>query len=44
MTIEDYEKVLDLWENTDGIGLSDADSKEAIFIIWQLIYTMEYFL
>ena len=30
MTIADYEQVYDLWEKTEGIGLSDADSKENI--------------
>lgn len=30
MTIEDYKNVYDLWKNCEGIGLSDADSKEGI--------------
>ncbi len=30
MTIADYEQVFDLWDKTEGIGLSDADSKENI--------------
>ena len=30
MTIKDYEEVYALWKNTEGIGLSDADSKEGI--------------
>jgi ribosomal protein S18 acetylase RimI-like enzyme len=30
MTIDDYEQVYALWENSEGIGLSDADSKEGI--------------
>jgi putative acetyltransferase len=30
MTIGDYETVYDLWRHTEGIGLSDADSKEGI--------------
>jgi putative acetyltransferase len=30
MTINDYEPVYALWEVTEGIGLSDADSKEGI--------------
>lgn len=30
MTIKDYEKVHALWEESEGIGLSDADSKENI--------------
>ena len=30
MTILDYEQVYDLWDKTEGIGLSDADSKENI--------------
>ena len=29
-TIESYEKVLSLWEQCEGIGLSDSDSKENI--------------
>jgi putative acetyltransferase len=30
MTIADYEPVYTVWENSEGIGLSDADSKEGI--------------
>jgi putative acetyltransferase len=30
MDIEDYESVYRLWKNVEGIGLSDADSKEGI--------------
>ncbi|MBN1669368.1 MAG: GNAT family N-acetyltransferase [Anaerolineales bacterium] len=30
MTIADYETVYNLWRHTEGIGLSDADSKEGI--------------
>lgn len=30
MGIEDYESVYRLWQNVEGIGLSDADSKEGI--------------
>jgi putative acetyltransferase len=30
MTIADYDIVYRLWENSEGIGLSDADSKEGI--------------
>jgi len=30
MGIEDYESVYRLWGNVEGIGLSDADSKEGI--------------
>ena len=30
MTINDYPAVYNLWENSEGIGLSDADSKEGI--------------
>jgi ribosomal protein S18 acetylase RimI-like enzyme len=30
MDIEDYESVLKLWQNTDGIGLSSADERSAI--------------
>jgi ribosomal protein S18 acetylase RimI-like enzyme len=30
MTIADYEPVYTLWQNSEGIGLSDADSKEGI--------------
>ena len=30
MTIEDYEPVYALWKASEGLGLSDADSKEGI--------------
>jgi ribosomal protein S18 acetylase RimI-like enzyme len=30
MTIDDYETVYAVWKNSEGIGLSDADSKEGI--------------
>jgi len=30
MTIEDYDVVIDIWDKSDGVGLSDADSKEGI--------------
>ncbi|MGI1658304.1 MAG: GNAT family N-acetyltransferase [Desulfitobacterium sp.] len=30
MDIDDYNLVIDLWKNTEGIGLSDADSKDNI--------------
>ncbi len=30
MTIHDYDAVLALWQSADGVGLSDADSREAI--------------
>ena len=30
MTIQDYDQVLALWRGSEGIGLSDADSKESI--------------
>ncbi len=30
MTIDDYEAVYALWKSTEGIGLSNADSKEGI--------------
>lgn len=30
MTIEDYDPVYALWEASEGVGLSDADSKEGI--------------
>lgn len=30
MTIRDYDKVIALWESSEGVGLSDADSKEGI--------------
>lgn len=30
MTIDDYEQVYDLWKSCEGIGLSDADSKQGI--------------
>jgi len=28
MTINDYEEVYSLWRSSDGVGLSDADSKD----------------
>ena len=30
MTIDDYEAVYAVWEYSEGVGLSDADSKEGI--------------
>lgn len=30
MTIEDYAIVIDIWEKSDGVGLSEGDSKEGI--------------
>lgn len=30
MTIDDYERIYTLWQDCEGIGLSDADSKEGI--------------
>jgi ribosomal protein S18 acetylase RimI-like enzyme len=30
MTIQDYDEVLALWSASEGIGLSDVDSKESI--------------
>jgi len=30
MTIEDYQRVLALWQASEGVGLSDADSRESI--------------
>jgi ribosomal protein S18 acetylase RimI-like enzyme len=30
MVIEDYDEVLRLWQTTDGMGLGESDSKEAI--------------
>ncbi len=30
MTSDDYEDIVALWEKTEGIGLSEADSKENI--------------
>jgi ribosomal protein S18 acetylase RimI-like enzyme len=30
MVISDYEQIVDLWKNSPGIGLSDADSKRNI--------------
>ncbi len=30
MTIQDYDAVIALWQSADGVGLSDADSCEAI--------------
>ena len=31
MTIEDYDKIYDLWENALGVGLSEADERNAIY-------------
>ena len=30
MTIQDYDQVLALWQASDGVGLSDADSEEGV--------------
>jgi len=30
MTIRDYDAIIALWQSADGVGLSDADSREAI--------------
>ena len=30
MTIADYDNIINIWKNTEGIGLSNADSKENI--------------
>lgn len=30
MTIDDYDRVFQLWSKTEGIGVSDADSREGI--------------
>ena len=30
MTINDYDEVFSLWQSTEDLGLSDADSKESI--------------
>ena len=30
MTIQDYAEVLALWQASDGVGLSDADSEEGV--------------
>ena len=30
MTIQDHKEVLDLWQASDGVGLSDSDSRESI--------------
>ena len=30
MTIQDYDQVLALWQASEGVGLSDADSEESI--------------
>lgn len=30
MSIDDYEKVIEIWENSEGIRLGDSDSKENI--------------
>jgi len=30
LTINDYDRILELWKRTPGMGLSDADSREGI--------------
>lgn len=30
LTLSDYDAVIALWQSADGVGLSDADSREAI--------------
>ncbi|MEN8173270.1 MAG: GNAT family N-acetyltransferase [Chloroflexota bacterium] len=30
LTIDDYDAVIDIWDKSDGVGLSDADSREGI--------------
>jgi len=30
MTIQDYDEVLALWQTSEGVGLSDADSEESV--------------
>lgn len=30
MTIEDYAEIYEMWNNTPGVGLSDADSEKSI--------------
>lgn len=35
MIIEDYYSVFELWRNTEGIGLSEADSRENISLFLQ---------
>ncbi|GGG15206.1 GNAT family N-acetyltransferase [Paenibacillus abyssi] len=30
MNIEDYEQLIELWQQIEGLGLSEADSKESI--------------
>ncbi len=30
MTIQDYDEVLALWQTSEGVGLSDADSEEGV--------------
>jgi putative acetyltransferase len=30
LTINDYDEVINVWKRSDGVGLSDADSKEGI--------------
>ena len=32
MTIEDYDEVYQLWSCTDGVGLSEADSRDNILV------------
>ncbi len=31
MQAKDYDRVMALWKGTEGVGLSDADSRERIF-------------
>lgn len=30
MTVRDYDPSIELWKRTEGMGLSEADSREAI--------------
>ncbi len=30
LTIKDYDAVIEIWDKSEGVGLSDADSKEGI--------------
>ena len=35
MTIEDYDRIYQFWSSTDGMGLSEADSRHNIDVFLQ---------
>ncbi|TLN13669.1 N-acetyltransferase, partial [bacterium] len=35
MTIDDYDEIIELWKTTEGVGLSDADSRRGINLFLQ---------